>query len=443
MSELEQEGRESWLHHLETLPVRLFRSIFRHGYPNNDLDRSEVVFKNFFLHIHPVKCHKHVLDPFYTLGLGVIATSLFLLLTLTGVILMFYYIPTVDRAYEIMKEWQDTTPFAMMFRNMHRWSAQLMVLFVFLHMSRVFYTGSYKGTRQFNWVVGVILMVLTLFLSFTGYLLPWDQLAFWAITVGSEIAGYAPSIPGMEYNINRVMLLASTTVGQDALIRFYVLHIAVLPMLLGTLMGVHFWRIRKDGGLSRPPDRHRPDPIRVVQRSDTKELWAPGVRRTYGLMELVRGSSPQVTHAGTYNHVFTWPHLLRAELMLFFLTTAIVLGLSLFFDAPLEEMANPTKPPNPSKAPWYFLGLQEMVSYDAFWGGIGIPTLIVIGLILIPYLDSNPEGEGVWFHRSRYLAISLFTAFMASQGLLVLIGVYFRGANWGWIWPWFENYATH
>ena len=132
----------------------------------------------------------------------------------------------------------------------------MMVLFVFLHMSRVFYTGSYKGTRRFNWVIGVILMVLTLVLSFTGYLLPWDQLAFWAITVGTNIAGYVPNLPGFEYNINRVMLLASTNVGQDALIRFYVLHVAVLPLLAGTLIGVHFWRIRKDGGLSRPPDKN-------------------------------------------------------------------------------------------------------------------------------------------------------------------------------------------
>ncbi len=127
---------------------------------------------------------------------------------------MFFYIPTVDRAYDIMKDWQDTTPFAQMYRNMHRWAAHLMVMFVMLHMSRVFYTGSYKGERKFNWVIGVILMVLTLLLSFTGYLLPWDQLAFWAITVGSEIAGYAPNLPGFQYNVNRVMLLASTSVGK-------------------------------------------------------------------------------------------------------------------------------------------------------------------------------------------------------------------------------------
>lgn len=441
MNHYQGQKRRTWWEHIAALPSDFIRSIFRHNYPNNDVDRSEIVFKNFFLHIHPVKCHKHSLDPLYTLGLGTISASLFILLSISGVILMFYYVPAEDRAFDIMKDWQDTTPFAQMWRNMHRWAAHMMVLFVFLHMSRVFYTGSYKSTRKFNWVIGVILMVLTLVLSFTGYLLPWDQLSFWAVTVGANIAGYVPNLPGFENNVNRVMLLASTNVGQDALIRFYVLHVAFLPLLTGTLIGVHFWRIRKDGGLSRPPDKFRPDPYRVVQRSDTKESFAPGVRRTYGLMELVRGTCPQIDK-GPYNFVFTWPHLLRAELVAFLFATALVLGLS-FLDAPLEEPANPTKPPNPSKAPWYFLGLQEMVAYDAFWGGVGIPGLIVVGLALIPYLDRNPQGEGVWFHRSRYLGIFFYTLFMTWQGILVVIGVWFRGANWGWIWPWTENFARH
>lgn len=433
--------RESWPEYLAGLPRLILRSIFRHGYPNNDVDRSEVVFKNFFLHIHPVKCHKNSIDPFYTLGLGTISTSLYLILVFTGIILMFYYIPTEDRAYNIMKDWQDTTPFAMLFRNMHRWSAHMMVLFVFLHMSRVFYTGSYKGERRFNWVIGVLLMVMTLLLSFTGYLLPWDQLAFWAVTVGANIAGYVPNLPGFQYNINKVMLLASTEVGQDALIRFYVFHVALLPFITSFLIGIHFWRIRKDGGLSRPPDKFRPEPYRVIQRSDTKETFAPGVPRTYGLMELVRGTCPTVDK-GPYNYVFTWPHLLRAELVAFLFSLVLVLSLS-FINAPLEEPADPSTPPNPSKAPWYFLGLQEMVSYDAFWGGVGIPGLIVLGLMSIPYLDRNPHGQGYWFHRSRYLAIFLWTAFMTLQAILIIIGTYFRGANWGWIWPWTENFAQH
>lgn len=433
--------RESWGEYLIGLPRMFVKSIFRHGYPDNDLDRSEIVFKNFFLHFHPVKCHKSVIEVFRTLGLGVITTSLFLILSLTGLLLMFYYIPATEHAYNIMKDWQDSTPFAQMFRNMHRWSAHLMVMFSFLHMGRVFLTGSYKSTRRFNWVIGVTLMVLTILLSFTGYLLPWDQLAFWAITVGSEIAGYAPNIPGMEHNVNRLMLIASTEVGQEALIRFYVLHVALLPLFTSMLIGVHFWRIRKDGGIARPPDLQRPPSTRVVQRMDTGESFAPGSNKSYALVELMRGRSPTV-NKGPENTIFTWPHLLRAELMLFLGTSLLVLALSTI-NAPLEEAADPTSPPNPSKAPWYFLGLQEMVAYSAFWGGIAIPGLMVLGLMMIPYLDRNPKGEGIWCHKSRYFAIFLFSAFMLWQLIFMIIGTYFRGANWGWIWPWTENFARH
>jgi quinol-cytochrome oxidoreductase complex cytochrome b subunit len=147
-----------------------------------------------------------------------------------------------------MKDLEYVVSFGVVLRNVHRWSAHAMVIFVFLHMCRVFYTGSYKAPREFNWVIGVCLLLLTLFLSFTGYLLPWDQLAFWAVTVGSNIAAYVPWI-GDDL---RYLMLGGNQVGQMALIRFYVLHIVVLPLVMGVLLGVHFWRIRKDGGLSRP-----------------------------------------------------------------------------------------------------------------------------------------------------------------------------------------------
>ena len=132
---------------------------------------------------------------------------------------------------------------------MHRWAAHGMVICVFLHMCRVFYTGSYKRPRQFNWVIGVVLFLLTLGLSFTGYLLPWDQLAFWAITVGTNIGSYAPLVGGQRSRIAAGRPHASA---KRALLRFYVLHVAVLPSLVILLTMVHFWRVRKDGGLSRP-----------------------------------------------------------------------------------------------------------------------------------------------------------------------------------------------
>jgi quinol-cytochrome oxidoreductase complex cytochrome b subunit len=227
---------------------RVWRSIVRHGYPDTPLDQSLAVFSNFFLHVQPVKVHRHTLRATYTFGLGLIAFYLFVVLVVTGAFLMFYYVPSVDRAYADMKDLEFVVSFGLLLRNLHRWTAHGMVAVAFLHMCRVFYTGSYKPPREFNWVVGVLLLVVTFLLSFTGYLLPWDQLAFWAITVGTSIAGYMPFVGSRV----RYFLLGGNQVGQNALLRFYVLHVMLLPLIATVLVGIHFWRIRKDGGLSRP-----------------------------------------------------------------------------------------------------------------------------------------------------------------------------------------------
>ncbi len=228
------------------LNSRPWRSLFRHGWPDNPLDRSLVMTSNIFFHLHPVKVSRKSLRWSYSFGLGVTTLILFGVLVFTGVLLMFYYVPSVERAYPAMKEIQFSVPLGQFTRNMHRWAAHLMVLMAILHLARVFYTGAYKPPREFNWIVGVILLVLTLGASFTGYLLPWDQLAYWAITVGTNIAGYAPVAgPAM-----RELLLGGTEVGQDALIRFYTLHVAVLPLVITLLISLHLWRVRKDGGLA-------------------------------------------------------------------------------------------------------------------------------------------------------------------------------------------------
>jgi quinol-cytochrome oxidoreductase complex cytochrome b subunit len=225
---------------------RVWRSFFRHGWPDNPLDRSLTMTSNIFLHLHPVKVSRKSLKWTYSFGLGIISSILFGVLVWTGVLLMFYYVPSVERAYPAMKEIQLAVPLGEFTRNMHRWSAHGMVLMVILHMARVFYTGAYKPPREFNWIVGVVLLLLTLGASFTGYLLPWDQLAYWAITVGTNIAGYAPVVGPVMHD----MLLGGKEVGQDALIRFYTLHIAVLPLLITLLVSLHIWRVRKDGGLA-------------------------------------------------------------------------------------------------------------------------------------------------------------------------------------------------
>jgi quinol-cytochrome oxidoreductase complex cytochrome b subunit len=233
---------------IRQMSQQVWGSVVRHGIPRDDLGRSESIVSNLFLHIHSSKVHVNTLRPGYTLGLGLISFYLFVILTVTGILLMFYYVPSVDRAYNNMKDLQFVVSYGMFLRNMHHWSAHVMVFFVLLHMCRVFYTGSYKPPREFNWVIGIIILIVTLFLSFTGYLLPWDQLAFWAITVGTSVASYTPLI-GKKI---RFLLLGGNIIDQEALLRFYVLHILILPLILTILICVHFWRIRKDGGLSRP-----------------------------------------------------------------------------------------------------------------------------------------------------------------------------------------------
>lgn len=234
-----------------SLSTRLFnsrpwQSFFRHGWPDNPLDRSLTMTSNIFLHLHPVKVSRRSLKWSYSFGLGIITAILFGVLVFTGVLLMFYYIPSVERAYPTLKDIQFSVPLGQFTRNMHRWSAHLMVLMTILHMARVFYTGGYKPPREFNWIVGVALLLLTMGASFTGYLLPWDQLSYWAITVGTNIASYAP----LAGSTVREMLLGGTEVGQNALIRFYTLHVALIPLLIALLVSLHVWRVRKDGGLA-------------------------------------------------------------------------------------------------------------------------------------------------------------------------------------------------
>lgn len=244
MSESAYSIRESIRH----LPGNIKASVVRRGEAPPEQEQAATVYGNIFLHIHPVRVNINSLRLGYTLGLGLITFYLFLILVVSGILLMFYYNPSTHLAYQSMKDLEYIVSFGVILRNVHRWSAHAMVAFAFLHMCRVFYTGSYKAPREFNWVIGVCLLLVTLFLSFTGYLLPWDQLAFWAVTVGTNIASYMPWIG----DFARFLMLGGNEVGQMALLRFYVLHVAMLPLVATILLGVHFWRIRKDGGLSRP-----------------------------------------------------------------------------------------------------------------------------------------------------------------------------------------------
>jgi len=223
-------------------------SIFRKGYKDTSRDRALATMNNVLYHLHPVKVKRHGLKLTYTFCLGGLSFFLFILLTITGIFLMFYYRPTSPQAYFDIQALATDVAFGQLVRNMHRWGAHLMVLTVFLHMSRVFYHGAYKPPREFNWVVGIILLLLTLLLSFTGYLLPWDQLALWAVTVGTNMGGYVP-VFGAQVSF---ALVGGVQITADTLLRWYTLHVLFLPFIITIFMAVHFWRVRKDGGISGP-----------------------------------------------------------------------------------------------------------------------------------------------------------------------------------------------
>src|SRR5574342_547115 len=435
-----ESAQERFLADLKAVPGRLRETMFRSGTPRSDRTRSTFVFGNVFLHLHPVRTHRWSLRWSTTWGLGIAALSCFFVLVVTGVLLMFYYKPYPDVAYLSIKDIHFVVPTGRFIRNIHRWSGNLMVVIVLLHMARVFYTAAYRAAREFNWVIGMGLLVVTLGLSFTGYLLPWDQLAYWAITIGANIAQYPREVtdalgltqafdPG---GLQKLLLLGSDIVGEEALIRFYLLHVMLLPLVLVALMAVHFWRIRKDGGLVKPADadqRLGPPP------PDTYPVFTEDPAKTYHLAAIVRGRTPAVG-VGPEQTVPSMPHLLYAEAGVFMLTTLICLALSLVSDAPLKELANAAVPENPAKAPWYFLGLQELVSYSAFIGGIGIPTIVLIGLGLIPYLDREEAGTGEWFGGPGGLPLVLMSVVV---GLGAAVGVEVAAIRFGWLREWFPN----
>lgn len=370
------------------------------GTPDDRKNRSGRISRIFFLHIHANRVHPHSLKTGYTFGLGLILGFLFLIMILTGIILLMNYTPSVDRAYDSVKDIVFILPGGRYIRNIHRWAAHGMVLVSFLHMVRVFYTGGYLDGRSRNWVFGVVLLFLVMFMNFSGYLLPWDQLAYWAVTIGSNIAASFRELTDV-LGITRVfdiggfikrLLLGDEIVGQAALSRFFMLHVVFLPVTLMVFVGLHFWRIRKDGGISRP-----------ASTTDLPKLH-------------------------------TWPVVLWAELGVLLLTAAVLLTMAFLFDAPLREEANSAFPENPAKSPWYFLGIQELVSYSAFAGGILIPALFLAFLISIPYRDREKEYAGIWFSGHRGARITWQSILSAGIFTILLIYVYVR---FGWLNAWF------
>jgi len=367
---------------------------------------SGIINRNFFLHIHANRVHVHSMKPTYTFGLGIMLGFLFLIMLFTGVILMIYYTPSVETAYQSVKDIVNVVPGGRIIRNMHRWASQGMIIVVFLHLLRVFYTGSYLGNRSLNWVIGVVLLIITLLSNFSGYLLPWDQLAYWAVTIGSNIAASARELTDLLGITNvfdpggfmKKLLIGGETVGQPALSRFFTLHVILLPVSMLILLGIHFWRIRKDGGLSRP--------VRYAEDKGSTNKW------------------------------YAWPVLMWTELGILLLVVVVVLFIALLADAPLLEQANPAFPENPAKSPWYFLGIQELVSYSAFAGGLLIPVLYLVFLFSIPYRDREDKYVGLWFSgKSGFKVVwrsAVFSFLLVVLQLIVMI-------RFGWLRDWFPG----
>lgn len=410
--------------------------------PASDKEAGDAVVRNLLLHGFPNKISLRSLAWSYSFYLGTISFVLFMILVITGVVLMFLYVPSVERAYGSVKDIEFVVSFGWFLRSMHRIAAHLMVAAVFLHMVRVFLTGAYKNggaagaNRPLNWLIGVALLLLTLLLSFTGYLLPWDQLAYWAITVGTNIASAAPVVGESV----RFFLLGGNTIDQNALIRFYVLHVLFLPGAVFLLFFWHMWRVRKDGGLAA-----------VERDAEPAAPASPVKSKTYSLLGIAGGTTVHVRNTMAdeeRNTVPSIPNLTRRLLLVTLGTVVAVAVLSIIFRAPLEAPADPSVTPNPAKAPWYFLWLQEIVTIStvslgsftingALIGGVILPGLLVLLAAWWPYRDRSGIGAvGVWFAPERRTQNRVFILICLLIILFTVIGTFLRGPYWGFYWPW-------
>jgi quinol-cytochrome oxidoreductase complex cytochrome b subunit len=410
----------------------VWRSMFRHPQLDTPRGRALQGFSNFFLHVYPVKIPSRVLRLRYSFRLGFIAAVLFGILVATGVYLMFFYTPSPTAAYGDMQHLKTGVGFGQLIRNVHRWSAHLMVLVIVLHLVRVFYAGAYKRPREFNWVIGVMLLLLTLGLSFTGYLLPWDQLSYWAVTVGTNLVHYVPVMGGTLQDL----LIGGDQIGSSTLLRFYALHVAVLPGLLILVLAVHIWRVRKDGfAVTRSSIGAFEEEATARSGPDEPAALYPGRTRLLGVVDR---ESVTAADRPVDDTVFTWPHLVARHVVVALGVAALVLAMGVAFVAPLRGLANPNVTPEPSKAPWYFSALQELLShFDPLVAGVLVPLGIVLLLILLPYVDRNPATEA----RNRKVAVLLFTGLLAAALVLTVIGTFFRGPGWRFVAPWTHWYV--
>jgi len=348
--------------------------------PTTDRDRAFVTIHTLLLHLRPVKVSARSIRFTHTFGLGGSCLVLLTLLGLTGLLLTLGYQPVPGTAYDSVVGIERDVLFGTLVRGMHHWSANILVLVLVAHAARVFLTGGYHGPRQFNWVVGVFLLLLVLVSAFTGYLLPWDQLSYWAVTISTGMLAYVPLVGESLQRVAR----AGAEIGPRTLVVFYTLHTSIVPAILVFALAFHFWRVRKAGGVVVPPPRAG-EPM-----DDEKVMFLP--------------------------------HLLVREAMLALVITAIVVVMASAFGVPLGDRANPGMSPNPAKAPWYFMGLQELlVHLHPVAAVVIVPVVALLALMLLPYLTSDNESAGAWFLSPRAKQAALFSAIIAASWAVIVI----------------------
>ena len=316
--------------------------------------RSRSLLSDFLIHIHPRTVPAETIRFSLSFGLGGMAATLLCVLFLTGLFQLLMYAPGIDTAYQSIQLMYTEIPLGGWVRNIHFWAGNLLVIVAFLHFLRVFLTGAIGDGRQLNWIVGLVLFFLVLFANFSGYLLPWDQLAYWAVTIFTGMLGYIPFC-GMAL---MQLLRGGNEVGAYTLANFYAIHVGIIPFFFVVFCVWHFWLVRKAGGLVQ------------VDGSDKREnLRVPAV-----------------------------PDLVSREAAVGLGLVGILLLFASVIDAPLAEPANPAMSPNPAKAAWYFLGLQELLMHlhPAIVICV-IPALCLAVLVLLPYIDGALLPAGKWF----------------------------------------------
>jgi quinol-cytochrome oxidoreductase complex cytochrome b subunit len=376
------------------LAARAWRSIFQcFGVSGSDDERKWAFANSLILHARPVRVPTKALRYTHTFGLGGMSLVLFMLLMSTGLLMIFVYEPSPERAYESILFMQEEILFGRLIRGVHYWSANLLIAVAVLHMLRVFLTGAFHAPRQSNWIIGLSLLFLILLSGFTGYLLPWDQISYWAITICTEMLGY---MPGFGELLQRV-ILGGAEIGSATVINFYALHTVVVPLLLVVLMTWHFWRVRLAGGVVVPRD------IEEDSQADTDYM-------------------PYI------------PNLLLREVAVGLILIAFVLVVAIFFEAPLGEPANPGLSPNPAKAPWYFVGLQELLlHFHPLFAVFIIPLMAAMAIVRVAYLRYDSDLSGNWFlspKGRRMAAVAAATALLLTPLWILLDDIAVGPGGW-------------